>query len=210
MQQRQDLDAEEQEAREWSQMMVEEEVQRAVAVMRADAEQREKRSRQTVEYMEDTVEEMAGRLIGVAKAVGNMQLGRVQGGLDQHALHQMGQSWQQQAAKLAGAVGQMREEMGAVREEMREVQAGQRELARLVRGMGASVEGVGSGLGGMGSSVRAIQRQLDARTAEQKRLADRVSCWELGRGGRAEDQPARHCQKVEGAGREGWGSWDAG
>ena len=36
VQQRQDLDAEEQEAREWSQMMVEEEVQRAVVVMRAD------------------------------------------------------------------------------------------------------------------------------------------------------------------------------
>ena len=49
--------------------------------------QREKRSRQTVEYMEDTVEEMAGRLIGVARAVGNMQLGRMQGGLDQHSLH---------------------------------------------------------------------------------------------------------------------------
>ena len=135
VQQRQDLDAEEQEAREWSQMMVEEEVQRAVAVMRADAEQREKRSRQTAECMEDAVDEMAGRLTGLTRAVGNVYLSSVQGGLDQHALHQMGQSWQQQAAKLAGAVGQMREEMGAVREEMREVQAGQRELARLVRGI---------------------------------------------------------------------------
>ena len=79
--------------------------------MRDDMEQGEQRSRQMAEYMEDTVEEMAGRLIGVARAVGNMQLGRVQGGLDQHALHQMGQSWQQQAAKLAGAVRQMREEI---------------------------------------------------------------------------------------------------
>ena len=116
VQQRQDLDAEEQEAREWSQMMVEEEVQRAVVVMRADAEQREKRSRQTVECMEDTVEEMAGRLTGVSRAVGNMYLSSVKGGLDQHDLHQMGQAWQQQAAKLAGAVPaveQMREEMRA-------------------------------------------------------------------------------------------------
>ena len=72
VQQRQDLDAEEQEAREWSQMMVEEEVQRAVAVMRADAEQREKRSRQTVECMEDAVDEMAGRLTGLTRAVGNV------------------------------------------------------------------------------------------------------------------------------------------
>ena len=198
MQQRQDLDAEEQEAREWSQMMVEEEVQRAVAVMRTDAEQREKRSRQTAECMEDAVDEMAGRLTGLTRAVGNVYLSSVQGGLDQHALHQMGQSWQQQAAKLAGAVGQMREEMGAVREEMREVQAGQRELARLVRGMGASVEGVGSGLGGMGSTVRAIQRQLDARTAEQKRLADRVSCWEAGVGGRI--SPPATVRKEKGLG----------
>jgi hypothetical protein len=198
VQQRQDLDAEEQEAREWSQMMVEEEVQRAVAVMRTDAEQREKRSRQTAECMEDAVDEMAGRLTGLTRAVGNVYLSSVQGGLDQHALHQMGQSWQQQAAKLAGAVGKMREEMGAVREEMREVQAGQRELARLVRGMGASVEGVGSGLGGMGSSVRATQRQLDARTAEQKRLADRVSCWEAGVGGRI--SPPATVRKEKGLG----------
>ena len=205
VQQRQDLDAEEQEAREWSQMMVEEEVQRAVAVMRADAEQREKRSRQTVECMEDAVDEMAGRLTGLTRAVGNVYLSSVQGGLDQHALHQMGQSWQQQAAKLAGAVGKMREEMGAVREEMREVQAGQRELARLVRGMGASVEGVGSGLGGMGSTVRAIQRQLDARTAEQKRLADRVSCWEAGVGGRKISPPATVRKEKGLGGRDGLG-----
>jgi hypothetical protein len=144
VQQRQDLDAEEQEARDWSQMMVEEEVQRAVVVMRADAEQREKRSRQTVECMEDTVEEMAGRLTGVSRAVGNMYLSSVKGGLDQHDLHQMGQAWQQQAAKLAGAVGQMREEMRAVREELSAVQAGQRELARLVSGMGADVGSVGT------------------------------------------------------------------
>ena len=92
----------------------------------------------------------------------------------------------------------MREEMRAVREEMTKVQTGHLELARLVNGMGASVEGVGSGLGGLGSSVRAIQRQLDARTGEQKRLADRVSCWEAGVGGRI--SPPATVRKEKGLG----------
>ena len=38
--------------------------------------------------------------------------------------------------------------------------------------------------------MRAMQRQLDARTAEQKRLADRVSCWEAGVGGQKISPPA--------------------
>ena len=69
-----------------------------------DMEQGEQRSRQLVECMDDTVEEIADKMSMVSRMVGNVQLGKVQGGLDQHALHQMGQTWQQQAAKLAGAV----------------------------------------------------------------------------------------------------------
>ena len=54
------------------------------------------------------------------------------------ALERMGQQWEQQAAKMAGAVEQMREEMRAV-------QAGQRELALLASGLGAGVGDMGSG-----------------------------------------------------------------
>ena len=93
--------------------------------------------------------------------------------------------------------------MRAVREDMREVQAGQRELARLVNGMGASVEGVGSGLGGLGSSVRATQRQLDARTGEQKRLAKVVSRWEADEGGQQTSPPVTVRKKKGLGGRTG-------
>jgi hypothetical protein len=94
----------------------------------------------------------------------------------------------------------MREEMRAVREELSAVQAGQRELARLVSGMGAGVDSVGSGLGGMGSSVRVIQRQLDDRAGEQKRLAKLVSRLEAESGGQ-QTSPPDTVRKQKGLGR---------
>ena len=109
------------------------------------------------------------------------------------ALERVGQQWEQQAAKMAGAVEQMREEMRAV-------QAGQRELVLLVHGLGAGVGDVGSGLGGLGSSVRVIQRQLDARTGEQKRLAKLVSRMEAEAGGLKTSPPAT-VRKERGMGR---------
>jgi predicted RNase H-like HicB family nuclease len=165
-------------------------VQRAVEMlagkieeMRADAEQREQRSQMLYEVMSEAVGDVSYDTRAVGRSLGRLQLPRVEHGLCLRALEKLGQRWEQQAAKMAGAVEQMREEMGAV-------QAGQRELALLVHGLGAGVGDMGSGLGGLGSSVRAIQRQLDARTAEQKRLADRVSCWEAEAGGRKISPPA--------------------
>ena len=165
-------------------------VQRAVGVlagkieeMRAEAEQREQRSQMLYESMHEGVGELTDDVSAVGRTVGRLQLPGVEHGMCLRALERVGQQWEQQAAKMAGAVEQMREEMRAV-------QAGQRELALLVHGLGAGVGDVGSGLGGLGSSVRAIQRQLDARTAEQKRLADRVSCWEAETGGRKISPPA--------------------
>ena len=136
--------------------------------MRVVAEQREQRSQMINEDMNEAVGDVSYDTRAVGRSLGRLQLPRVEHGLCLRALERMGQQWEQQAAKMAGAVEQMREEMRAV-------QAGQRELALLASGLGAGVGDMGSGLGGLGSSVRAIQRQLDDRTGEQQRLAKLVS-----------------------------------
>ena len=154
-------------------------VQRVVGVlggkieeMRADVQHRDLLQAD----MNMAVGDVAKEMRAVCRTVGRLQLPRAEGELCLRQLGEMGQKWEQQAAEMAGAVGQMREEIGATRVELGAVQAVQRELVGLVRGLGAGVGDVGSGLGGLGSSVRAMQRQKGSRTAEQKRLADRVSC----------------------------------
>ena len=175
-------------------------VQRAVEMlagkieeMRADAEQREQRSQMLYEVMSEAVGDVSYDTRAVGRSLGRLQLPRVEHGLCLRALERMGQQWEQQAAKMAGAVEQMREEMRAV-------QAGQRELALLASGLGAGVGDLGSGLGGLGSSVRAIQRQLDDRTGEQQRLAKLVSRMAAESGGQ-QTSPPDTVRKQKGLGR---------
>jgi hypothetical protein len=178
-------------------------VQRVVGVlggkieeMRADVQHRDLLQAD----MNMAVGDVAKEMRAVCRTVGRLQLPRVEGELCLRQLEKMGQKWEQQAAEMAGAVGQMREEIGATRVELGAVQAVQRELVGLVRGLGAGVGDVGSGLGGLGSSVRAIQRQLDARTGEQKRLAKLVSRREAEAGGHKTSPPAT-VRKERGMGR---------
>jgi hypothetical protein len=175
-------------------------VRRAVEVlagkieeMRVVAEQREQRSQMIYEDMNEAVGDVSYDTRAVGRTLGRLQLPRVEHGLCLRALERMGQQWEQQAAKMAGAVEQMREEMRAV-------QAGQRELALLASGLGAGVGDLGSGLGGLGSSVRAIQRQLDDRTGEQQRLAKLVSRMAAESGGQ-QTSPPDTVRKQKGLGR---------
>jgi hypothetical protein len=175
-------------------------VRRAVEVlagkieeMRVVAEQREQRSQMIYEDMNEAVGDVSYDTRAVGRSLGRLQLPRVEHGLCLRALERMGQQWEQQAAKMAGAVEQMREEMRAV-------QAGQRELALLASGLGAGVGDLGSGLGGLGSSVRAIQRQLDDRTGEQQRLAKLVSRMAAESGGQ-QTSPPDTVRKQKGLGR---------
>ena len=68
------------------------------------------------------------------------------------------------------------DEVMMMRDDMKRMRVGQGEMARLIQQMGSGVGDVGAGMAGMGSTVRAIQRDLEARAKEQRRVADLVTC----------------------------------
>ena len=121
-------------------------------------------------------------------------------------LKQHGARGQTQAERVVDSVQHMRDEMMRMR-------VGQGEIARLVRQMGVGVGNVDSGLGGLGGTVRAIQRQLEARAKHEKQLAKSVSRLERAGAvmGQAVEEGMRQQQlsppgsggKQQGAGR-GW------
>ena len=91
-------------------------VRRAVEVlagkieeMRVVAEQREQRSQMIYEDMNEAVGDVSYDTRAVGRSLGRLQLPRVEHGLCLRALERMGQQWEQQAAKMAGAVEQMRD-----------------------------------------------------------------------------------------------------
>jgi hypothetical protein len=122
------------------------------------------------------------------------------------------------------------DEVMMMRDDMKRMRVGQGEMARLIQQMGSGVGDVGAGMAGMGSTVRAIQRDLEARAKEQRRVADLVTCLQqegavmgqvadaagspggdAGQAGRRESPPGTGRKQKGRGGRAGAGSgWAAG
>ena len=122
------------------------------------------------------------------------------------------------------------DEVMMMRDDMKRMRVGQGEMARLIQQMGSGVGDVGTGMAGMGSTVRAIQRDLEARAKEQRRVADLVTCLQqegavmgqvadaagspggdAGQAGRRESPPGTGRKQKGRGGRAGAGSsWAAG
>jgi hypothetical protein len=122
-----------------------------------------------MQWVEGVMDEMMERDDGMRRCLGAVEekMGRVEKTLTA-MLKQHGARGQTQAERVVDSVQHMRDEMMRMR-------VGQGEIARLVRQMGVGVGNVDSGLGGLGGTVRAIQRQLEARAKHEKRLANSVS-----------------------------------
>ena len=122
------------------------------------------------------------------------------------------------------------DEVMMMRDDMKRMRVGQGEMARLIQQMGSGVGDVGAGMAGMGSTVRAIQRDLEARAKEQRRVADLVTCLQqegavmgqaadaagspggnAGQAGRRESPPGTgRKQKGRGGRAEAGSSWAVG
>ena len=124
-----------------------------------------------LEEVEKERNRMEEQYVGVVKRV-EMRLMKVEAGVGS-LMKQYEKRGELQTARVVGAVEEMTDEVKRMR-------VGQSEMARLVKGMGGEVGDVGCGLSGLASTVRTVQRLLDARTGDQKRLTKLVSRLEVG------------------------------